>query len=343
MLNTLKELCSLPGASGREDAVREYLIGRITAAQADYEVDALGNLLVRKKGAERAKKRVMLAAHMDEVALIVTYITEEGYLKFSPVGGIDPRVLFGRSVFVGEKMLPGVIGSMPVHLLEKEDLKKIPDFDKLYIDIGAASAAEAQAAVRLGDIACFDSGFVPFGERRIKAKALDDRAGCAILLKMIESDQPYDLTFAFTVQEEVGLRGAGAAAYQLNPDYAIVVETTTAADIAGVEPHKRVCALGKGAVVSFMDRSTIYDQKLYSFAFSLAERKNIRCQTKTVIAGGNDAGAIHKSRGGVKTVAVSVPCRYLHSPSCVIEEGDLYDTADLVRALARCFANDSVD
>ena len=123
----------------------------------------------------------------------------------------------------------------------------------------------------------------------------------------------------------------------------IVVETTTAADIAGVQPHKRVCALGKGAVVSFMDRSTLYDRKLYDFAFSLAERKNIRCQSKTLVAGGNDAGAIHKSRGGVKTITVSVPCRYLHSPSCVIEEGDLYDAADLVRALAQSFANDSVD
>lgn len=233
MLETLKTLCSLPGASGREDAVREYLIRRVNP-HAEYEVDALGNLLVHKKGAQRAKKKVMLAAHMDEVALIVTYITEDGYLKFSPVGGIDPRVLFGRGVFVGEKQLPGVIGSMPVHLLEKDDLKKIPDFEKLYIDIGASNAEEAAQVVQPGDIAYFDSVFVPFGERRIKAKALDDRAGCAVLLEMIESDLPYDLDFAFTVQEEVGLRGAGAAAYQLNPDYAIVVETTTAADIAGV-------------------------------------------------------------------------------------------------------------
>ncbi len=342
MLETLKTLCSLQGASGREDAVRDYLIERI-GLHAEYEVDALGNLLVHKKGAQRAKKKVMLAAHMDEVALIITYITEDGYLKFSPVGGIDPRVLFGRSVFVGDQKLPGVIGAMPVHLLEKDDLKKIPDFEKLYIDIGASSADQAKEAVHLGDIAYFDSPFMPFGERRIKAKALDDRAGCAILLEMIESDLPFDLDFAFTVQEEVGLRGAGAAAFRLDPDYAIVVETTTAADIAGVQPHKRVCALGKGAVVSFMDKSTLYDRRLYDFAFSLAERKNIRCQTKTLVAGGNDAGAIHKSRGGVKTITVSVPCRYLHSPSCVIEEGDLYDTADLVRALAQRFADDSID
>lgn len=342
MLETLKTLCSLQGASGREDAVRDYLIERI-GLHAEYEVDALGNLLVHKKGAQRAKKKVMLAAHMDEVALIITYITEDGYLKFSPVGGIDPRVLFGRSVFVGDQKLPGVIGAMPVHLLEKDDLKKIPDFEKLYIDIGASSADQAKEAVHLGDIAYFDSPFMPFGERRIKAKALDDRAGCAILLEMIESDLPFDLDFAFTVQEEVGLRGAGAAAFRLDPDYAIVVETTTAADIAGVQPHKRVCALGKGAVVSFMDKSTLYDRRLYDFAFSLAERKNIRCQTKTLVAGGNDAGAIHKSRGGVKTITISVPCRYLHSPSCVIEEGDLYDTADLVRALAQRFADDSID
>lgn len=144
-------------------------------------------------------------------------------------------MLFGRGVFVGEKQLPGVIGSMPVHLLEKDDLKKIPDFEKLYIDIGASNAEEAAQVVQPGDIAYFDSVFVPFGERRIKAKALDDRAGCAVLLEMIESDLPYDLDFAFTVQEEVGC-AARARRLQLAPVYAIVVETTTAADIAGVQP-----------------------------------------------------------------------------------------------------------
>ena len=158
---------------------------------------------------------------------------------------------------------------------------------------------------------------------RICSKAIDDRAGCAILLHLLEQDAPYDFTAAFLVQEEVGLRGAKAAAYTVDPDFALVLEATTAADIAGAEEDAKVCCLGGGPVVSFMDRSTIYDKELYRMAFSLAEKNGISCQTKSRIAGGNDSGAIHVSRGGVRTLAISLPCRYLHSPSCLADLNDL--------------------
>lgn len=202
------------------------------------------------------------------------------------------------------------------------------------VDIGAESKEEALKYVSLGDSVYFDSDFYSFGDGMIKGKALDDRAGCAIMIDMIKKEQPYDLYFAFTVQEEVGTRGAKTAAFSVAPEKAIILETTTAADIAGVEGEKRVCALKKGPVVSFMDRATVYDSELFSLAFSLAERENIPCQTKTLVAGGNDAGAVHISREGVKTVAVSLPCRYLHSPSCVIAREDFVNSGKLAEALA---------
>ncbi len=337
MLEMIKELCFLPGISGRENAVRDYIIGQIKGF-AEYSIDPLGNLLVFKKGKNPAKNRVMIDAHMDEVGLIVTAITSEGFLRFTKVGGIDSRVILGRTVKVGEKAVNGVIGIKPVHLVDKKDEASIPKADDLYIDIGAKSKDEAMEYVRLGDSVWFESDFVEFGDGFVKAKALDDRAGCAILIEMIKSELEYDMWFLFSVQEEIGTRGAQTAAFTIAPDYAIAVETTTAADISGVKDEKRVCICGNGGTVSFMDRSTLYSKELFDKAFVIAEKNNIPCQPKTMVAGGNDSGAIHKSRGGVKVLTVSIPCRYLHSPSCVIKYSDAEESLRLIKALAEDFA-----
>ncbi len=337
MLEMIKELCALPGISGRENAVRDYIIEKIKD-YAEYSVDPLGNLIVFKKGKKSAKNKVMLDAHMDEVGLIIAAITSEGYLRFTKVGGIDTRVMIGRTVKVGSSAVNGVIGIKPVHLVEKSAESDIPKPDDLYIDIGAKDKEEAEKYVNLGDSAWFASDFVEFGDGFVKAKALDDRAGCAILVEMIRSELEYDAWFSFSTQEEIGTRGAQTAAYTIAPDYAIVVETTTAADISGVKDEKRVCICGKGGTVSFMDRSTIYSKELFDKAFEIAERNGIACQPKTMVAGGNDAGAIHKSRDGVKVLTVSVPCRYLHSPSCVIKYGDVEESLKLIRAMAEEFA-----
>ena len=181
----------------------------------------------------------------------------------------------------------------------------------------------------------FDSEFVELGGNCVKSKAIDDRAGCAIMIQLIREGVEYDTYFVFNVQEEVGLRGSTASSFSVAPDFAIVLEATTASDIDGVSGAKKVCSLGKGPVVGFMDRSTVYDKELYRMAFESAEELGIPCQTKTMIAGGNDSGAIHKSRGGVRTIAVSVPCRYIHSPSCVINKEDFENTLTLTRELAR--------
>jgi len=337
MLEMIKELCALSGISGRENVVRDYIIEKIKD-YAEYSIDPLGNLLVFKKGRKEAKNKVMLDAHMDEVGLIVTAITSEGYIRFAKVGGIDTRVIIGRPVKVGDKAVSGVIGIKPVHLVEQSAEADIPKIDGLYIDIGAKNKEEAEELIRIGDAVCFDSDFVEFGNGFLKAKALDDRVGCAILIEIIRSELEYDTWFSFSTQEEIGTRGAQTAAYSIDPDYAIVVETTTAADISGVKDEKRVCICGKGGAVSFMDRRTIYSRELFDKAFEVAEKNGIVCQPKTLVAGGNDAGAIHKSRGGVKVLTVSVPCRYLHSPSCVIKYGDVEESLKLIRAMAEEFA-----
>lgn len=331
MFDRLKEICTLDGTSGDESAVREYIRKNITADEVT--VDALGNLIVFKKGRKTPKNKVMLAAHMDEVGFMVTDITDDGFLRFGAVGGIDPRVVLGRGVRFANGTL-GVVGTKATHQQSADERKKAPDFDDMYIDIGAATKTDAEKFVSRGDTACFDSDFFAFGDGYIKGKAIDDRAGCLVMMDMINSELEYDMWFAFTVQEEVGTRGAKAASFTVAPDIAIVLETTTACDIAGVSGDKRVCVLGEGCVISYMDRSTVYDRQLYQLAFDTAKELGVPAQTKTVVAGGNDSGAIHVSRGGVRTCALSVPCRYLHSPSCVIKQSD----HDAVKALAFAMA-----
>lgn len=337
MTKQLQELCALRGISGREHAVRDYLIAQIRD-YAEYTVDPLGNLLVHKVGKQRAQHKVMLCAHMDEVGMLVTDITDDGFLCFSTVGGIETAVLLGRAVQVGVPGISGVIGVKPIHFLEGKERSALPKQDSLYIDIGAEDRAQAQQYVQVGDMVTLDSVFAPLGTNCVKARALDDRAGCAILLEYIQGDLAYDMDFAFTVQEEVGTRGAGPAAFALQPEYAIVVETTTAADLPGVEGEKRVCTLGKGAVITYMDRGTVYDFTLCNKAFTLAKRHGIAVQHKTLVAGGNDAAAIHRSGGGVKTIAVSIPCRYLHSQSCVLQVADYQNVRTLVRVLSEDLA-----
>lgn len=339
MLELLRKLCAIPGVSGSETPVAEYIRGEIGGA-AQCRIDNMGNLIAFKKGAHRPRHRLMLCAHMDEVGLMVTFVNEQGLLKFAPVGGIDPRVILGRRVRIAKNGTPGVIATKAVHLQDAGERKTSPGIDKLYIDVGAQSQAEALACVQPGDTACFDSEFIQFGDGFIKARALDDRVGCAILLEVLRSDLPFDCTFAFTVQEEVGLRGAGPAAFGVQPDRAIVVESTTAADIPFVDEAQKVCFLGRGPVLSFMDGRTLYDRELFELARRTAEGKGIPCQVKQAVAGGNDAGAIHTAAGGIRTLAVSLPCRYLHSPACVIRRCDLDNSLRLVRELTGALAGD---
>ena len=332
----LKKLCLADGISGDEGSVRKIIIDEIKDL-AEWRVDSLGNLLVHKKGKATAKARLMLSAHMDEVGLMVTDITSDGFLKFDEVGGIDRRVLVGKQVAVGKNNVPGVIGIKPVHLCKGDENKTIPEYGDMYIDIGADSLEEALSVVNYGDSIHYVSDFIET-ETSINSKAIDDRFGCYFLIELIKSELDYDMDFAFVVQEEVGLRGAKTAAYTLDPEFALVMETTTSAEIPEIDKSKQVCALGEGAVISVMDRRTIYDKAMVSFAFDIAEQIGAKAQYKRAVAGGNDSGAIHQSRGGVRTLAISLPCRYLHAPSTVAAKSDCESIFSLAKEISNRIA-----
>ncbi len=333
MRNCIADLSALTGISGREQAVRARILEQLQNAPAvrEVRVDRLGNVIVELNGKQRAPHRVLFAAHMDEVGGIVTGITDEGYLRFACVGGVAPEVLFARRVWVNGHC--GVIGGKATHQCGGEEKTKLPAVDDMLIDIGATSRAEAETVVRVGDGITFTAGETALAGGRFSSKALDDRAGCALLLQLAQTQPVYDVTLAFTVQEEVGLRGAGAVAFAVQPEIAVAVDVTTAADVMDTPPEKQVCRLGSGAVVSFMDRRTLYDTSLFDEIFRLAEQYDITVQTKTVIAGGNDAGALQAAGEGARVAAVSLPCRYLHSPACVLDEADIRETYRLLETL----------
>ncbi len=333
----IETLCALRGPSGREAAVREYLIEQIKG-HAEYEVDPLGNLLVRKKGKKPAKKVLQLSAHMDEVGFIITNIDEKGFLSFAPVGGVQPEVTGGRMVLVGDNAIPGMVGCKPVHLCDDKERSDPGKISNMKIDIGAKDKAEAEKLVSLGDMVTFTGPVVHYGEGRVAGRALDDRAGCAMLLAMIREELPCDCCFSFTVQEEVGCFGGKTAAYTLRPDIAIAVETTTAGDLAGVPEEKKVCRLGNGPVVSFMDRGTIYTYDLYKKVRALADENGIPNQTKEGVFGGNESRSLMTARGGSEVLAISIPSRYLHSPACVADERDIENTLELLRLLPGALA-----
>lgn len=334
MRELLKELCCRDGVSGNERALAAYIIEQIQDV-CEYRIDPLGSIIAFKKGKAAPKNKIMLDAHMDEVGLIVTCVCENGLLKFATVGGIDVSVLLAKRVrFAGAT---GVITFKPIHLTDADSRKEYPQLESLYIDVGAKDKAEAETLVQPGDTACFDTEFVQNGDRLL-AKAIDDRAGCAQLIRLLQEESPYDFHAVFSVQEEVGLRGARAAAYTVAPDYAIVLESTTAADLAGVPEEKQVCRLGQGVALSFMDGATLYDRRLYETALATAHRCGVKVQTKAGTSGGNNSGAIHLTRGGVKTVTLSTPCRYIHSPCSLADYRDIEASKNLAKALIAALA-----
>ena len=335
MLNTLKELCQLNGVSGNEDQVRRYIQNRANPFADELRTDPLGNLIVFKKGKKSTGNKLMLCAHMDEVGVIVTRITDEGFLKFDFVGGVDRRVAMGKPVVLGPNRVPGVIGLKAVHLVSREERKKAPKTESLYLDIGARDRESAEKWVELGDYGAFVCQPEMFGDGLFKARAIDDRVGCAIMLKLLEEDLPLDVTFAFTAQEEVGTRGAFGAAFSVTPEVALVLETTTAADLPGVEEHRRVCAPGRGPVISYMDGSTIYDRELFETLRRLAEEHRIPWQTKEYIAGGNDARTVQRTKAGVRVAAMSAAVRCLHAPVSVGSIADFENMLQLTRLFLR--------
>lgn len=333
MINLIEELCAILGTSGDEENVCEFIKEQIKTHVDKMHVDNMGNLIAFKKGKKTPENKILVCAHMDEVGFIIKSITDDGMIKFGCCGGIDSKVVVGKRVKFGD--VCGVIGIKAVHLTSVAERTQAIKLENLYIDIGASSKKEAENKVSLGDYGTFDSKAYKFGDGFYKAKALDDRFGCALMIKLIKTEIEYDTYFSFNVQEETGLRGAMVSSYAIKPDVAIVLETTTAADLDDVCDHKKVCRLGQGVVISFMDRATIYSDEMFDKSVELAEKNNIKWQTKTLIAGGNDSGSIHKSRAGVKTIAFSLPTRYLHSSACVGKISDMEETYKMLEVFMK--------
>ena len=331
----LKNYTEIFGVSGCEDAVRNRILTDIKPYITSYEIDSMGNL-VTYKNAGKDKKTIILSAHMDEVGLIVTGITKEGMLKFDTVGGIDESVLVSKKVCSGN--IHGVIGVKPFHHCSKTEKNEVSSLDDLFIDIGAKSKEDAKEYVSPGDYFSFVSDYVEFGDGFIKAKALDDRLGCYAIVEALKEDYDVNLICLFNVQEETGLRGAKASVYGKSADYAIVVECTTANDLTGVKPNMMVTTLDGGAAISVMDSASIGDTELLNMLINIAEKNGIKYQKKRAATGGNDAGAIHIGMGGIKTCSVSVPSRYIHSPSSVIKKSDYVCVKNLVIAFLKSFS-----
>lgn len=319
----LRELTSLAGVSGNEDEVRKAIMGELDCLGVSYETDMLGNVIARKgeKG-----PRVLVDAHMDEVGLVIVHIEKSGFLRFQSIG-VPAAVLPSKRVLVGKDRIPGVIGAKAIHLQERRERDSVIPIDQLTIDIGAKSKEEAERKVKLGDYAIFDTEYEELWPGIVKAKALDDRAGCALLLELLKENwEDVQLYAVFSTQEELGIRGAKVAAYRVNPDMGIALEGTVCADIPGTAPEGYATQIGKGAVLSVMDRGTIVHKGMLDQLQKLAKENAILIQYREATSGGNDAMAIHQARAGCPVAAISVPCRYIHSPFALMSMAD-FDAA----------------
>ena len=326
MKTLLSQLTGIYGPSGKEEAVAEAIRQEIVDYVDEIQVDVMGNLIAVKKGNGPAPKKIMLAAHMDQIGLIITNIDENGYLRFSNIGGVNPfNVMHRRVVF--HNQVTGVVS----YETELEDMKSLK-LNKMFIDIGATSREEAKQLVNIGDVAVYHAPMAESGNRYFGC-AMDDRAGCAVLVETIKAvkNSPNELVFVFTTQEEVGLRGARTSAYSVQPDMGISVDVT----LTGDTPKSRPMAvnLGDGPTVKIKDSSVICHPKVKELMIRRAEEAGIPYQLEVLEAGGTDSGVIHLSREGVPSGVISVPCRYVHSSHEMIDKNDLENAVKLLTCI----------
>jgi len=334
----LKSLSEARGISGQESAVRQVVLNALDGHAEQIRIDPLGSITAVKPGTGERKLRVMIAAHMDEIGFMVSGVDGDGLIRFTNVGGVDDRILPGLRVKIGTNGISGVIVWTPIHLNREQTVVKMSN---LRIDIGAASRDDANGKVKLGDMIVFDTSFVELGDHMVRGKAFDDRVGCSLLIDVLRGGPyPVDVLAAFTVQEEIGLRGAQVAAQFFQPDVAFVLEGTTANDIpnplAEVDDQDQpnpTCRVLGGPVISVMDRSLVVDPRMFSFLRSTAEQHDIPYQLKTQLGGGTDGGSIHIANSGVMTGVISMPCRYIHSPAALLHREDYDNMLRLIEAV----------
>lgn len=335
MNELLKSLTEAVGVSGAEKEVRLLIRDLIADHVDEWHVDAMGNLLTLKKGTGTSDLRVMVDAHMDEVGLMVTGFDNNGTLKFTGVGGFDDRALLGKVVRVGSKKLTGVIGARPIHLLKSNERNRIVKMDSMRIDIGAKNKSAAQKKVKVGDRAAFVTEYQEIGPTAV-GKAFDNRAGCAVLVELLRAaPYPFDLHAVFTVQEEVGLRGAKVAAYAINPDAALILESTPAYDLPNEQDESPNVALGKGPSLYVMDAGTIQDPRLVAHITRTADANDIPYQIRRPGGGGTNTAAIQRVHAGVPAATIAVPGRYAHTPSMMVNLDDYAHVVRLAEATLR--------
>lgn len=333
LVTILQTLSDLTGVSGDETKVRSAIKPLVENHVDTMHVDALGNLITYKRGTAENALRVLVTAHMDEVGFMVVGHTGEGGLRVEAVGSIPARLLPGSHVWVGKEHMPGVIGLQAIHRAHGEGNHQAAPIENLVIDIGAKDKEEAQEAAPLGTSITFATRFREMGAA-LTGKAFDDRAGCAILIALLQGERlPCDLYGVFTVQEEVGLRGARVAAYAVEPDVGFALEGTLVDDLPKQEKDvSPTTELSKGPAITVMDRSYTTMPRLLSHVLKTAKDEGIPYQIKQPGVSSTEAGGIHPARGGVPAITIAVPCRYIHSPRALLHPGDLENTLRLVRA-----------
>ena len=342
-IKLLERLSNAFGPSGSEEDVVKILRGAVEDYADETCVDKLGNVLFYHNG-KKGYPRVMLAAHMDEVGFLVTFVEETGFLRFDTIGGITNIVLPGQRVLLrGEKgYLKGVIGTRPPHLMTPEEQAKIIPKEDLFIDIGADDFNHAKdKGVDVGTMGVFDVEFADLGDGYYRGKALDDRAGCTVLAEVFKAmkDSPYNLVAVGSVQEELGIRGARTAAWQADPDFGLALEGTFVSDVPTTRPDRVSSKIKGGPVVTIMDRTAFTHPKVLRTLVNIAKEKSIPFQFKQVPLGGTDAGAIHLNKAGVPSGTVAVPCRYIHGPASILHVDDLKNSVRLVTEFVKAVSS----
>ena len=336
VVEILEELSNANGVTGREDEVRNIIKNFMKPYADEIREDKLGNLIAFKKGKADAPT-IMIAAHMDEVGLMIKNIKKKGFLQFTKIGGIDDRVILAQKVIVqtDKGLLPGVIGSKPVHIQKEEEKKKVIDSDKLFIDVGARDKEEVEKmGVQVGDVVSFDTKFTQIGNGVVLGKAFDDRVGCAVMVETFRKLENIDCNVyaVGTIQEEVGLRGATIAAFQIEPDIGIALDSTVAGDMPGIGEGDAPAKMGEGPVLTVADAGLIAHPKVLRLLIDSAKENKIVYQLETGIRGATDAARIALSREGVPSGVISVAARYIHSPSGIVDISDIEKAVQLTIA-----------
>lgn len=330
----LKNICEAPGASGFEQRIRSLVLKELEGLVDEVSVDNMGNVIAVKRGQER--KKVMIAAHMDEIGFIVNHIDDEGFLRFLPLGGFDPKTLSSQRVIIhGRKDLIGVMGAKPIHLMKAEERTKQVPLNEYFIDLGMPKA-EVEKYVRIGDSVTRERQLIEMGDC-VNSKSLDNRVSVFILLEALRilKDQqvPYDIYAVFTVQEEVGIRGAISATHLIDPDFGFGLDVTIAFDVPGAQSHETVSKLGKGAAIKILDGMTICDYRMVNYLKKTADKKSIPWQPELLPAGGTDTAGIQRyGKKGAIAGAISIPLRHMHQTIEMAHKEDIRHCINLLSA-----------